>query len=271
MANPAIQAVIDQLVEWTEQYRADYSAATDKANSPKRATWEAEIEKRLDDVDDEYLGDVERNTRALIDLAQGTEDPAEVLSVLNAVNEVLSKIKLYLGTLFTSEVVGRKAGAGLTVAEMIERHDMIVSTFKGVLGMIPAGFTSTEELESLGLGRWTDGREMTRNGVKSKSDPLFVADLPGRFKDPDKVGRGTKGPQVRSNSVKVRLLVDGIEPEGRILGDQCRNSGIPGLEWRECVRAFEAANVPYLDPRNLGPNLLEYKGKMLGLKMADEK
>lgn len=252
MANDMLKFALAQIVELDAKYREAYKAVTDNA-SPKRKAWNEALEAQHDTVEVPEFG------ADIVDAAQESDSAVFVSALLAQLDEVRGTLKAYLDTLFVAENRGSTDGI-MPLDEMSTLHDDIKSKFQALVTMSESGFWTVDDIKSglpEGLTRMTEPRKTKGGGT---APPRFVWNSPGKV-------QGTRGTQIRSNSVTRQLVVDGNVPDGRTLGEQCKNSGIAGFTVAKLQEAVEAAGHNFTDHKFYKEWSVEVDGKKLSLRL----
>lgn len=249
MANDMLKFALVALQELDAKYREAYKAVTDNA-SPKRKAWNEALEAQHDTVDVPDFGS------DIVEAAQESDSAVFVSALLAQLDEVRGTLKSYMDTLFVAENKGNTDGL-MSVDDMSTLHDDIRTKFNALTAMVDAGFLTQADISAFVPTRMTEPRKTKGGGT---APPRFVWNSPGKV-------QGTRGAQVRTNSVTRQLLVDGETVEGKTLGEQCMKSGIHGFTVGKFQKLVEDAGHNFTDPKTYSSWSVEVDGKVLSLRL----
>ena len=252
MANDMLKFALAQIVELDAKYREAFKAVTDNA-SPKRKAWNEALEAQHDTVEVPDFG------ADIVDAAQESDSAVFVSALLAQLDEVRGTLKAYLDTLFVAENRGSTDGI-MPLDEMSTLHDDIKSKFQALVTMSESGFWTVGDIKDGlpdELTTMTKPRKTKGGGV---APPRFVWNSPGKV-------QGTRGTQVRSNSVTRQLVIDGNVVDGKTLGDQCMKSGIHGFTVGKFQKLVEDAGHSFTDHKSYKEWSIEVDGKNLSLRL----
>ena len=199
----------------------------------------------------------------LVGAAQDTEDPAEILALLNRVDEIRAVIKEWLSNAFWQATRQEAPAEGVPTPEELKvKLDRVRTAFDAAMSMVTLGHMTQDDIKEA-LTFEKEGETVVRWQMRgTRGSDIFTYKPVGTVHV--KQGEGQAG--IRANTTKARLVVDGVMSEDRLLGDACRKVGISVVDLNKEVVRVHGKNAWMNRATTNKDDLVTMNGHVLGLR-----
>ena len=244
-----------------EKYTAMYLSQVSD-DLPGKREWLKSLEGSAAEYDTtEYFAPIR-------DAAGGTEDPAEILALLNGLVEVQKNLKEWLSGMFAAmnNNASNKTDGVSTPEEIQGQLKMVRDAFDACLSMVRLNqMTEADIKEALTFtSENEDDPEVRWEMRNTRGNPVFTYKPVGTVKVRT-VTTNAVGP--KSNSKRYRLVVDGeLSPEVQF-GEACRKAGIEGSVLQAAVVEGLGKDA-WTNETKYSDNMVTINGHTYGLRMS---
>lgn len=230
-----------------EAYSSLYEQLSETESQPKKE-WQATLDtsSHEESVEELYEGVRER--------AVETEDPAELLAILEGAQELVSDLKQWLNSMyFAATKRDLPAGSAEDLESMLKQ---IQDTLKSTHTLKASGMDVDPEAVLAALP--TKTRKVKGGAVKTVYNP------PGRIRVKT---RGQR--RVGSNNKTTQLVVDGKPVTDTTLGDALRQVGLTWEDFQAMLaEKFPDVKLPWNKSDLYSDAMFDHNGRKLGLRMV---